>query len=137
MRRGEPVPLAVGEEPTALDGLPPRPLGMPGEPKGKPKHQRRGGGERFRQLNAFADFTLAALDRNELAVWLLLFRDARDGIARTSQRNLARRAGACERTVRRAVNRLVGRGLLDVVRRGRLLTGPSAYRVHALPPDRS
>jgi hypothetical protein len=101
-------------------------------PPAKPKHRSRS--ERFAVLNAFADFTLAGLDRNEIAVWLLLFRDSRDGVARTSQSDLARRAGASDRTVRRALGRLRAARLVEVVRRGRLQTGPSAYRVRALWP---
>jgi AraC-like DNA-binding protein len=111
----------------------PRPRSPPdrGRPKGTPESEKGRTADRFRQFNAFVDCTLADLDRNEIAVWLVLYRDARDGIARTSQIDLARRAGCSERTVRRALARLTGRGLIRVVYRGRLQDGPSAYR--ALP----
>jgi DNA-binding MarR family transcriptional regulator len=103
---------------------------------GEADGDRRRSGDRFRTLNTFVDCTLRDLGRNELAVWLVLYRDARDGIAQTSQADLARRTGACDRTVRRALARLAERGLVEVVRRGRLQDGPSAYRLHPVEPDR-
>jgi DNA-binding MarR family transcriptional regulator len=91
-------------------------------------------GERFKVLNAFADFTLAGLDRAEIAVWLVLWRDTKpDGLARTSQADLARRAGVTDRTVRRAITSLLDAGLLRVVHRGGLRRGVSVYRVLPLP----
>ena len=95
-------------------------------PKG-PRH-----GDRFALLNAFVDFTLASLRRNEIAVWLVLYRDTKDGIARTGQADIARRIGTSTRTVRRMISRLARRGLLKVIRRGGLQRGPSAYRVRPL-----
>ena len=91
---------------------------------------------RFHQINNFADFTLATLDRAQIAVWLLLWRDTKpEGLARTSQTDLARRAGVSARTVERAVKSLAAAGLLTVVYRGGLRKGPSKYRVHALPKE--
>ena len=96
---------------------------------------KRKTGDRFAVLNAFVDFTAAGLPRAETLVWLILFRDTKpDGLARTSQADLARRAGANLRTVKRAVANLERRGLLKVVRRGGLRQGPSTYRVKSLEP---
>ncbi len=90
---------------------------------------------RFAILNAFLDFTLATLGRNEIAVWLLLYRDTKpEGTARTSIADLARRAGISSRTTLRAVARLEKRRLLRVVHRGGLRRGSSIYQV--LPMDR-
>jgi hypothetical protein len=100
--------------------------------RGKPKekHSSRG---RFQSINAFLDVTMGALDRAELAVWLLLWRDTKpDGLARTSQSDLARRAGCNPRTVRRALAALQLAGLVSVVRQGGLNRGLSVYRVHPL-----
>ncbi len=109
--------------------------GHPGEAKGKPA--RRKAGDRFAMLNAFVDFTLAGLTRNEIAAWLVLYRDTKpDGTARTSQADLARRAGTSDRTIRRALDALKRRGLLKVTYRGGIGRGASAYRVRPLPPDR-
>jgi predicted DNA-binding transcriptional regulator len=105
------------------------------KPKGKTTSKAKVVGERFRILNAFLDFTASRLQRNELLVWLILYRDARDGIARTSQADLARRAGVSKRTVIRAVRKLVHRGLLAVAHRGSIRLGPSAYRVLPLERD--
>lgn len=88
---------------------------------------------RFAVLNAFADFTLRTLDRTSIAVWLLLWRDTKaDGLAKTSQADLARRAGISDRTARRAIDRLQRTGLLSVVHRGGLRRGVSTYRIHPL-----
>jgi DNA-binding MarR family transcriptional regulator len=90
---------------------------------------------RFQVLNAFVDRAMAGLTRAEVAVWLVLYRDSREGVARTSLADMARRGGMEKRTVLRAVRRLEGRGLLEVVRRGGLSRGPSSYRVRAVPGD--
>lgn len=88
---------------------------------------------RFGVLNAFLDVTLRSLKPAAAAVWLLLFRDTKpEGLARTSQADLARRAGVNVRTVRRAISDLGRRGLLTVVRRGSLKSGLSIYRVQPL-----
>jgi hypothetical protein len=130
--------LQVGEELPPLD---PPAGGQPlrGSKGGKPKG--KGAGERFHSINTFADFTLAGLNRAQIAVWLLLWRDTKpNGLAKTSQADLARRAGTDPRTIKRAIRRLQEAGLLVVVHRGGLRCGPSTYRVLSLaqcPKDRS
>src|SRR4051794_25915346 len=96
MDNGQPRPLAVGDEPPPLNPRPAKSaladkVDMRDKPKGK------AAGDRFRTLNTFADFTLVTLSRAEIAVWLLLWRDTRDGTARTGITDLARRAG-CDRS---------------------------------------
>jgi hypothetical protein len=101
------------------------------EREARPKRQARS--ERFAVLNAFVDFGIAdaGLTPAEIATWLVLFRDTKaEGTARTSQGDIARRANLDVRTVRRAVASLARRGMLQVVRRGRLSAGPSVYRLH-------
>jgi hypothetical protein len=131
--------IPVGEEPAPMDDGTPAPS-LNGrhrsKPKGKPAGARRKPGERFAVLNAFVDFTLADLSRAQIAVWLVLYRDTRDGTARTSYDDIARRAGCSRRNVSRAVRRLERLGLLEVVRRGGLRRGVSRYRVCPLPKDR-
>ncbi|MBI2433928.1 MAG: GntR family transcriptional regulator, partial [Candidatus Hydrogenedentes bacterium] len=83
-------------------------------------------------LNAFVDHTLATLLPSDAAVWLVLYRDTTNGIARTAQADIARRAGVSRRTVARALIRLGVLGLVQVVRRGGLNRGLSSYRVHPL-----
>jgi DNA-binding transcriptional ArsR family regulator len=92
--------------------------------------------DRFRSLNDFCDVTLCELSRNEIAVWLLLWRDERDGTTRTSQADLAKRAGVSDRTIRRTLASLERRGLLKVSFRGGIRRGCSVYRIRPLPPKR-
>ena len=75
---------------------------------------------------------MAGLTGAETKVWLILFRDvkAATGTARTGQQDIARRAGLSRRGVQVALSKLQAKGRLRVVRRGRLNTGPTAYRVH-------
>lgn len=122
----------------AMEPPSPQPTDEPPEVdagKTSSKAAKRKAGERFATLNAFVDFTAGTLARGELLVWLVLFRDSRDGIARTSQTDIARRAGMTDRTVRRTLRRLELRGLVQTVHRGGIHRGLSKYRCH--PLDRS
>jgi hypothetical protein len=63
------------------------------------KTSRRESRLRFDTLNAFVDTGMAELSRAELAVWFTLFRDTkRDGTARASLDDLARRGGMNRQT---------------------------------------
>lgn len=88
--------------------------------------------KRFEVLNTFVDNSLAGLSRIELATWLCLYRDTRNGTACTSQCDIARRAGCSVRAVQLAIARMRKRGLLVLVYRGGLNRGPSRYRVDSL-----
>jgi hypothetical protein len=122
--------LSVGEEPPPLD----RDRGNEvASPKKRDRPSSRG---RFQSINAFLDVSLATLGRAELAVWLLLWRDTKpNGLVRTSQDDLARRAGCNPRTVRRALDALKDRGLLVIIRQGGLPRRLSVYRVVPLSPS--
>jgi hypothetical protein len=132
----DPRIIPVGAELPPLEGAP-----RHAEARGK-KNEKKGvvgergrAGDRFRTLNAFIDVTMAELRPAERSVWFILFRDTKpNGIARTGQSDLAARAGVSERAVRAAIQSLERRGLLEVVRRGRLHHGPSSYRVRAVAP---
>jgi hypothetical protein len=125
--------IPVGGEPPPMDPTPAPSSNSRQRSQGrdKAKGQRTAAG-RFRTLNAFVDWTAKDLTRAELLVWLTLFRDCRDGVARTGQADLARRCGINRRTVYRAILSLAQRGLLCVVRRGRLGARPSVYRLRWL-----
>jgi len=99
--------------------------------------KRKAAADRFGTLNAFVDCSLADLSRSEIAVWLLLYRDTRDGTARTSQENIAKRSGTSVRHVRKALASLTAAGLLTVVFQGGLNRGPSRFRVNPLGTRRS
>lgn len=108
----------------------------PAEPAPVAMPAPRGRG-RFAEVNGFIDFTLATLTPTAAAVWLILWRDTKpNGLARTGQADLARRAGKSERAVRKALTELAAAGLVKVVRKGRLGAGPSVYRVRGVNPDR-
>ena len=95
--------------------------------------KRKTTGRRFEVLNSFVDETLSTLCRGDIAVWLILYRDTRDGTARTAQSDIGRRSGLSVRGVRKALLRLEKLGLLKIVYRGGLNRGMSRYRVLPLP----
>lgn len=124
------TPIPVGMELPAME--PPAP------PSGKPARSSKAkgkAGERFAVLNAFVDFTVAGLSRAQIAVWLILYRDTRDGTARTAVSDLARRAGCNRATVFRALRRLEAAHLVRIVHRGGLGRGPSRCRVCPLSKE--
>lgn len=127
--------LANGQPPR-LDGcavLPPMEPTAAETAEPKRKAKRRKTADRFDVLNAFVDETLRTLCRGDAAVWLVLYRDTRDGTARTSQADIARRAGLSVRGVAKALRRLEQRRLLKTVYRGGLNRGASRYRVLPRP----
>ena len=86
-------------------------------------------GNRFRELNAFVDCSMADLSRAELATWLVLWRDTKQGgTVRTSSTDIARRIGASRRAVTDALKGLRKRGLLKLIHQGGLTGGMSVYR---------
>lgn len=85
--------------------------------------------QRFTMFNTFVDRTLATLPRTDALVWLVLYRDAYGGTARSAQAYIAQRSGVCVRTVKTAIRRLIEAGLLEVVHQGGLNRGLSIYRV--------
>lgn len=129
--RAEPGVIPVGQEPP--------PLTPTRRKADEPPKRTRGGnhrkaGDRFGVLNAFVDAGMAGLSRAEIAVWLVLWRDTRDGVARAGQASIARRAGVNRRTVYRTIQQLKRRGLLAVAYRGGLGRGVSAYLVWPVEP---
>jgi DNA-binding MarR family transcriptional regulator len=93
-------------------------------------------GDRFGVLNAFVDCSMRGLSRVELAAWFVLYRDTKRGTACTSQSDIARRTGCTVRAVQKALRRLIDRGLVVLVRRGRLNAGASVYRLEPLASKR-
>jgi hypothetical protein len=104
-------------------------------PKENPNRRRTA--DRFAVLNAFLDMTAADLTRAEIVVWLILYRDTKaDGVARTAQSDIARRAGTADRNVRRALDRLIELGLVRIVWQGGFRKGSSVYAVEPVPTRR-
>jgi hypothetical protein len=123
-RNGKPPML------TGCDVLPPMEPAEVSKPKRKPDREKTG--NRFAVLNAFVDCSLRGLTKAELATWLILYRDTREGTVSTSQANIARRAGISVRSVGKAISKLTMKGLLTIVFRGGLNRNPSRYRVNGL-----
>jgi hypothetical protein len=131
---------AEQHEPTPAKGAqqPPSPHARTDAASGRTRDRnrkpaRRGRSERFAALNAFVDFGIAdaKLTPAEALVWLVLFRDTKaNGLARTGQTDIARRAGLSVRGVKKAIRALNAKGMVHVLNRGRLNVGPSVYRVH-------
>lgn len=123
---GEVLPPLVTGEPNKRVSA--RPAGR----KGGRTHARRSRRRsvRFDTLNGFVDARMGTLPRAAALAWVCLWRDTKpDGLARTAVADLARRVGGHRITVMRALRLLVDLGLLEVVHRGGLGRGVSAYRV--------
>jgi hypothetical protein len=112
-------PLEGSASTAARPEMQPAPRASKRNAQPEPEHAGR-----FATINAFVDGTL---------VWLALWRDERRGLSRTGLTDLARRTGCNHRTARRAVALLEQEGLVEKVRRGRLGSGPSVYRVSPVP----
>ena len=87
---------------------------------------------RFGELNAFVDCSMAGLSRAEALTWLVLWRDTKNGTVRTSAADIARRIGAIRKAVTNALAVLRKRGLLRLVHQGGLTGGVSVYHVEPL-----
>lgn len=121
------------KDPKRLPPLPPplEPVASP-EPEQREtsdKPNRKATANRFGVLNEFVDCSLAGLTKSELIVWLTLYRDTRNGTARTSQADIARRGGVSVRAVQYATSRMEKRGLIRCVYQGGLNQGPSRWQV--------
>ena len=96
--------------------------------------RRRNSLERFKALNDFVDVGMAQLSRSEIAVYLIVFRDTKPtGLARTSRTELARRGGMTERQASRALNKLIDRGAVHVIRKA---AKELLYRLGAVGKER-
>ncbi len=135
---GELPPLLTPAERAERDARrPPRSSESKGKPKG-PTARRAAVRRRFGLLNSFLDVSLPHLGRIDLAAWLLLYRHAKpDGTATASVADLARRAGCCDRAMRRALKRLHSLRLLDRLKRGTLAGGPSVWRLQSADGERA
>jgi len=129
--------IPVGQEPPPLHSIndAATPLRCPEEKKNpKEKRARRATADRFAVLNTFVDCTIASLNRSEIVVWMILYRDTkRDGTARTGQADIARRAGITDRSVRRVIKKLQQKGLTEIVHQGGFRRGASVYQIRPVP----
>lgn len=105
---------------------------LPPVDKPTAKQAKQNTSDRFGVLNSFVDCSLAGLTKAELATWLCLYRDTRNGTASTAQSDIAKRAGLSVRAINKAIRKLIEVGLIVVVFHGGLNRGPSRYRVASL-----
>ena len=112
---------------------PPRPRQGTSTSKGSEKPKRTAvTSNRFGELNAFVDCSMADLTRAEALTWLVLWRDTKNGTVRTSARDIARRIGASREAVTTALAKLRKCGLLRLVHQGGMVGGVSVYHVEPL-----
>lgn len=96
--------------------------------------KRRRNPERWATFNTFVDVTAKELTPAELLCWLVLYRDIRNGVARTGMTDIARRAGLTRRGVVKAIGGLKEKRLVEVVTRGSKDGSTNVYRVVGLMP---
>lgn len=120
-RLNDPPPLRVVRDDEAKPESPTR-------PKNPPKRD----GSRWHELNQFIDVTIRELSPRQVAVWLILFRDCRNGIASVSQVYIAQRCGLRRPTVSTAIRELEALGLVTTIHTGGVGRGVSKYRVHPM-----
>jgi DNA-binding transcriptional ArsR family regulator len=103
----------------------------PSTPPRRPKPKKRPSGvvRKLLVANRFLDRSARQLPPAAALVWVLLWRDERDGTARTAVSDLARRSGLSARTVKRHLRTLKARGLVRVVQAGSVSRGPTVYRL--------
>lgn len=117
-------PMRLGKN----QSKPPAPPQQTTKPQGDKKRATLG---RFKMLNAFVDSTLCTLEPSAAAVWLVLFRCARNGFAKCSHTLIAKRTGLSTKTVSRAVTALTERGLVERISGG--IPGKiSQYRIRGV-----
>jgi hypothetical protein len=88
---------------------------------------------RFATFNTFIDTVAQRLSAAEVVVWMIMFRDCRNGIASTSHRDIVRRSGCSLRAVNYAIKRLRAAGLIKPTRLSRHRGEASQYAVHPNP----
>lgn len=96
----------------------------------------RRSGDRWAAFNSFMDVIAPRLTLAERAVWLVMFRHARDGVVQTSERQLATAARIDKATAGRALRQLVELGLAWPVMKSRSKECTSRYGIHPRPSTR-
>ncbi len=97
--------------------------------------QRKPSGDRWTTFNTFVDLIAPRLTLAERAVWLLMFRHARNGQCETTARSLAAAANISISTAQLALNRLHGAGLVWPIWKSKDRAKASKYGIHPRPAD--
>lgn len=93
-------------------------------------------GDRWAAFNSFMDVIAPRLTLTERAVWLVMFRYARNGMCKTSQRAIANQAHIDKATAGRALKQLTQLGLVWPVSKSRSKGEASVYGLHPRPDAR-
>lgn len=100
----------------------------------RPNEAARGdAAARFVTLNTFVDQVMRRLSPVESLVWIVAFRDCRNGQSSTSSQDLATRTGCSLRAVKTAVKALCKAGLMTPVTLSRHKGTASIYAVTTQP----
>ena len=101
------------------------------KPERKPTtpHKTKRDASRWHELNQFIDCTMRELKPRQVAVWLTLFRDSRNGVASVSQVYIAERCGLRRPTVSTTISELEALGMVTTIHAGGVGRGVSKYRV--------
>jgi hypothetical protein len=90
-------------------------------------------GDRWATLNTFVDVIAPRLTLAERAVWLVMFRHARDGKCETTVRMLANGAAVSRSTAEIALRRLEACGLVSVIWKSKDKARASKYGINGQP----
>ncbi len=97
--------------------------------KPKKKSPKTYAQERWMLINNFIVNSASQLKRSEMLVWLMLFRNSREGTVAMSQRNIAKLTGIRVDNINIAIKGLKQKGLVKVVHQGGYRHGMSRYRL--------
>ena len=84
-------------------------------------------------LAAYVGHGMRQVSAGATCVWLVLFRNSRDGVVTRSREQIAATTGYTPKHVGRLLRELVSAGFLRVERRGRKQSGPTRYRILPIP----
>lgn len=113
-----------------------RPAAEPGGASPKAKRHDHDKGGRWQTFNQFVDVIAPHLSLAERAVWLVVFRVARNGVCETSERRLAVACRIEKKTAGRALRELVALRLVWPVYLSASKEQASKYGLHPTPADR-
>lgn len=102
------------------------------KPTQKAKAKSSETANRFSTLNALIDYLMVDLTRAELATWLVLYCDTRDGVVQASIDAIAKRTGTSRQHTQKAITSLQQRRLIEQIKKGAINHGASIYRVKPL-----
>ena len=108
---------------------------VPQEGKPKPKGLARTANNvtRWATLNQFVDLVAPVIAKNEVLVWLLLFRHSRNGTVETSERRIASALRLTRTSAGRALRGLTAGGFVWPMYRSSSKGACSKYGLHSNP----